>query len=198
MFSSALFAFVSLSLSVAAVEIQSSNSAFYNAGIQGCIAVADNADGEPLTIHNCNTENLANQDWDVAFYTRQLAGPQQIKIFGDKCIDVKGGVNADGTKLQIWSCVQGSKNQQWISLTDSTFQWSGTNKCIDLSDGKITDGNVLQLWTCDSNNSNQKWFGAPNPDTEQSAFRAVFSLPKQTEFFAGPALKSPVVKLVRI
>jgi hypothetical protein len=78
---------------------------------------------------------------------------------------VKDGVNADGTKLQIWSCVQGSKNQQWISLTDSTFQWSGTNKCIDLSDGKITDGNVLQLWTCDSNNSNQKWFGAPNPDT---------------------------------
>ncbi|KAJ7305538.1 ricin B lectin domain-containing protein, partial [Mycena albidolilacea] len=133
----------------------------YNAGIQGCIAVADNADGEPLTIHNCNTENLANQDWDVAFYTRQPAGPQQIKIFGDKCIDVKDGVDADGTKLQIWSCVQGSKNQQWISLTDSTFQWSGTNKCIDLSDGKITDGNVLQLWTCDSNNSNQKWFGAP-------------------------------------
>ncbi|KAJ7720489.1 ricin B lectin domain-containing protein [Mycena olivaceomarginata] len=137
----------------------------FNAGIQGCIAVGDNADGEPLIIHNCNTEDLANQDWDVSFFGRVPVGPQQIKIFGDKCIDVKDGVNADGTKLQIWSCVQGSKNQQWISLTDSTFQWSGTNKCIDLSDGKITDGNVLQLWTCDSNNSNQKWFGAPNPDT---------------------------------
>ncbi|KAJ7868542.1 ricin B lectin domain-containing protein, partial [Mycena olivaceomarginata] len=160
----------------------------FNAGIQGCIAVADNADGEPLIIHNCNTEDLTNQDWDVSFFGRVPVGPQQIKIFGDKCINVKDGVNADGTKLQIWSCVQGSKNQQWISLTDSTFQWSGTNNCIDLSDGKITDGNVLQLWTCDSNNSNQKWFGAPHPDTVRYASCTIFRFTtKQTKLSAGPA-----------
>ncbi|KAJ7305535.1 ricin B lectin domain-containing protein [Mycena albidolilacea] len=165
---SALLAVVSLSLSVAAVEVQSSNPAFFNAGIQGCMAVADNADGEPLIIHNCNTENTANQDWDVTFDVRTPVGPQQIKIFGDKCIDVKDGVNADGTKLQIWSCISGSKNQQWIAQpTENTFQWSGTDKCIDLSDGKITDDNVLQIWTCTDNSANQNWAGAPNPDTEQ-------------------------------
>jgi hypothetical protein len=48
------------------------------------MAVADNADGEPLIIHNCNTENVANQDWDVTFDVRTPVGPQQIKIFGDK------------------------------------------------------------------------------------------------------------------
>jgi hypothetical protein len=80
---------------------------------------------------------------------------------------VKDGVNADGTKLQIWSCVENSKNQQWISVTDGTFQWSGTNKCTDPTDGKITDGNVLQIYTCDSKNANQKWLGDPNPDNER-------------------------------
>ncbi|KAJ7865536.1 ricin B lectin domain-containing protein, partial [Mycena leptocephala] len=142
----------------------------FSAGIQGCIAVANNADGEPLVVHNCNTEDLANQDWEVTFWTPppgpiKNAGPQQIKVFGEKCIDVKDGVNADGTKLQIWTCTEGNTNQQWISVTDATFQWSGTNKCIDLTDGKITDGNVLQIYTCDSKNSNQKWIGEPNPDT---------------------------------
>jgi hypothetical protein len=58
-------------------------------------------------------------------------------------------------------------------VTDSTFQWNGTNKCIDLTDGKITDGNVLQIYTCDSGNSNQKWAGEPNPD----AARWVLCLP---------------------
>ncbi|KAJ7924181.1 ricin B lectin domain-containing protein, partial [Mycena leptocephala] len=133
-----------------------------------CIAVAENADGEPLIIHNCNTESeLTDQDWVVAFFTKENAGPQQISVFGDKCIDVTGGVNADGTKLQIWTCTEGNTNQQWISVSDFTFQWSGTNKCIDLSDGKITDGNQLQIWTCDDRNANQQWIGEPNPDTTE-------------------------------
>jgi hypothetical protein len=84
-----------------------------------------------------------------------------------ECIDVTGGVNADGTKLQIWTCTEGNTNQQWISVSDFTFQWSGTNKCIDLSDGKITDGNQLQIWTCDDRNANQQWIGEPNPDTTE-------------------------------
>ncbi|KAJ7463161.1 ricin B lectin domain-containing protein, partial [Mycena latifolia] len=91
------------------------------------------------------------------------AGPQTITIFGDKCIDVTGGVNADGTKLQIWMC-SGNTNQQWVSVTDSTLQWAGTDKCIDLTDGKITDGNGLQIWTCDSMNFNQRWVGMPDLD----------------------------------
>ncbi|KAF7373795.1 hypothetical protein MSAN_00591200 [Mycena sanguinolenta] len=174
MIRSALVALVGVTVSVAAVQIQSTNPAFSNAGIQGCIAAANNVDGSPLIIHNCNTEPLSDQDWNVTFWIpteedgpARNSGPQQITIFGDKCIDVTNGVNADGTKLQIWTCVKGSTNQQWISVTDSTFQWSGTDKCIDLTNGVITDGNVLQLWTCDSANSNQKWTGASNPDTNE-------------------------------
>ncbi|KAJ7881984.1 ricin B lectin domain-containing protein [Mycena olivaceomarginata] len=168
MLSSTALAFVGFSISAAAVQIQSFNPGFNAAGIQGCIAVAENAAGEPLIIHDCNTEpDLSNQDWTLSFFTRQPAGPQQIKIFGDKCIDVTGGVNADGTKLQIWNCVDGNTNQLWTSLNDFTLQWSGTDKCIDLTDGSITDGNVLQIWTCVSGSQNQGWIGEKNPDTSE-------------------------------
>ncbi|KAJ6465714.1 ricin B lectin domain-containing protein [Mycena sanguinolenta] len=159
---SALFALLGFCLSVASVEITSLSPSFSKAGIQGCIGAAKNADGQPLIIHNCATASTSNEDWAVSFFTgTQSAGPQPIVLFGNKCIDVPNGVNADGTRLQIWTCVKGSKNQQWISRSDSTFQWSGTNKCIDLTNGAITDGNVLQIWTCSTNNNaNQKWIGA--------------------------------------
>ncbi|KAJ6453957.1 ricin B lectin domain-containing protein [Mycena sanguinolenta] len=162
---SALITLTSLFLSVAAVEIQSDNPAFYDAGIQGCIAVTDNADGAPLIIHNCNTEDVANQDWEVEFFSIYNSGPEQITIFGDKCIDVTNGVNEDGTPLQIWTCAENNANQQWISVTNWTLQWNGTDKCIDLTDGSITDGNVLQIWTCAENNQNQQWMPEPDPDT---------------------------------
>ncbi|KAJ7813086.1 ricin B lectin domain-containing protein [Mycena olivaceomarginata] len=107
----------------------------------------ENVDGEPVVIHDCNTEDLTLQDWTATF----------------ACLDVTGGVNTLGTKLQIWTC-SGGPNQQWVNTLDGTFQWSGTDKCIDLTDGKIMDGNQLQLYTCSSTNTNQKWGSDPNPD----------------------------------
>jgi hypothetical protein len=89
-----------------------------NPGIQGCISAPTNASGAPLVIHNCNTQPAVNQDWKLNFFTKENAGPEQIRIFGNKVrgfgcpvalmlifnsqfIDVTDGVNADGTKLQI-------------------------------------------------------------------------------------------------
>ncbi|KAJ6476834.1 ricin B lectin domain-containing protein [Mycena sanguinolenta] len=183
MFSSALFlALAGFSASaVAQSSIKSFNPAFSKAGIEGCIAVENNADGEPVVIHNCNTENAVHQQWLVSFYTRQDGYPGPIKIFGDKCIDVTGGVNADGTKLQIWTCGEGNPSQQWVSVKDNTFQWVGTDKCIDLTGGSISDGNVLQIWTCDSNNDNQGWTSGPGPVTNQpiTLFASTFSATQQ-------------------
>ncbi|KAJ7285915.1 ricin B lectin domain-containing protein, partial [Mycena rebaudengoi] len=142
----------------------------FNAGIQGCISAANNVNGAPLVVHNCNSGNLANQDWTLEFGGRTSTSPEPIKIFGDKCIDVTGGKNADGTKLQIWTCT-GGPNQSFISGTDGTFRWVGSNKCIDLTDGKTADGTQLQLYTCGGANggvnSNQVWVGASNPAKTQ-------------------------------
>ncbi|KAJ6517463.1 ricin B lectin domain-containing protein [Mycena vitilis] len=161
----------------------------FSAGLQGCIAVESNTDGAPVVIHNCNEDNGDNAvyNWNVSFFDRQNAGPQAIQVHGDKCIDVTGGVNADGTKLQIWTCVEGSKNQQWTSVTDGTFQWSGTNKCIDLTGGAITDGTQLQIWTC-TDGSNQKWVGTSDPDNQQCVPAAI--IPQQAPYsqkFPGPS-----------
>ncbi|KAL0565561.1 hypothetical protein V5O48_016462, partial [Marasmius crinis-equi] len=122
-----------------------------------CISIASNVPGAPVVVHDCNEEDSSMHNWDFTRFTSQNAPPQALKIFRDKCLDVPDGKNADGTKLQIWTCENGNRNQLWISATDFTFQWAGTNKCIDLTDGAINDGNQIQIWTCDSNNSNQKW-----------------------------------------
>ncbi|KAJ7054559.1 ricin B lectin domain-containing protein [Mycena amicta] len=141
-----LLLFPFLALSTAGVQIQSLNPAFADANLQGCIAAPSDTNGAPLVIHNCNTEALANQDWQVNFFMRQDVGPQQIKVFGNKCIDVTNGVNAAGTLLQIWDCSStGNPNQQWISVTDNSFRWNGTEMCIDLTNGSILDNTQLQL-----------------------------------------------------
>ncbi|KAJ6553201.1 ricin B lectin domain-containing protein [Mycena capillaripes] len=163
MISSTLIALSAFIVSVTASQLQSQNPAFFNAGIQGCISAAENKDGEPLVIHDCNTENLANQDWQATFAFKGDTAPSPIKIFGNKCIDVPNGANADGTKLQIWTCT-GGPNQQWVGTLQNQFRWNGSNKCIDLTDGRIADGTALQLFTCTAGNTNQEWFGAPNPD----------------------------------
>jgi len=36
-----------------------------------------------------------------------------VQVFGNKCLDVTDGVNADGVKMQIWSCWGQNPNQQW-------------------------------------------------------------------------------------
>ncbi|KAF9254892.1 hypothetical protein L218DRAFT_967776 [Marasmius fiardii PR-910] len=122
----------------------------------GCIIASSNAAGAPVVINQCDVD-LVKEDWDYTGIVQNPL-PQPLKVFGDKCLDVKDGVNADGTKLQIWDCVPGSTNQLWIHRNDDfTLQWAGTNKCVDLTDGSLEDGNVLQIWTCDSTNYNQKW-----------------------------------------
>jgi hypothetical protein len=161
--STSLVALSAVVLSASAAQIQSRNPSFFNAGIQGCIAAPDNANGAPVVIHNCNTEDVTVQDWTATYAIRGNTEPAPITIYGNMCIDVTGGTNADGTLLQIWECT-GGPNQQWVNTLDYTFQWSGTDKCIDLTNGALTDGKQLQIYTCTSGNSNQIWGSAPDPD----------------------------------
>ncbi|KAF7297411.1 hypothetical protein MIND_00974700 [Mycena indigotica] len=152
----ALVITLSLAIAVSAAQIQSANPSFTAAGIQGCVSVQDNVDGAPVTIHDCNRGDSATYDWEVNYLTSQPATSQQIKIHGNKCLDVKDGANKDGTDVQIWTCNENNANQQWVWNLDSTFRWGNTNKCLDLRDGRITDGTPLQIWTCNGG-SNQAW-----------------------------------------
>lgn len=69
----------------------------------------------------------------------------QIRIYDNKCLDVKDGVNASGTKLQIWTCGTNNPNQQWEINGDQTVSWAGRNKCVDLTNGNTANGNQVCL-----------------------------------------------------
>ncbi|KAJ6487771.1 ricin B lectin domain-containing protein, partial [Mycena sanguinolenta] len=126
-----------------------------------CITAAENADGAPLVVQPCSAIASPNQEWKVSFFSEESSVPAPMVVLGDKCIDVTNGADANGTPLQVWTCVDGSTNQQWISVTDSSFQWSGTDKCIDLTNSNTANNTVLQIWTCEhSTNRNQEWFKA--------------------------------------
>ncbi|KAF9268473.1 hypothetical protein L218DRAFT_917234 [Marasmius fiardii PR-910] len=172
---STLLAFTTTIAVVTAYQLQSNFDGFYTAGKQGCVSASDNSDGAPVVAHDCNDEDPSKHSWEVTLTAseNEKRGAQQIKVYGNKCLDVKGGVNADGTKLQIWTCSTGNTNQLWVPLdginyNDFMFQWAGTDKCIDLTDGSTNNGNPLQIWTCDSNgeNQHQKFSGQKVPNTE--------------------------------
>ncbi|KAG7087986.1 hypothetical protein E1B28_012025 [Marasmius oreades] len=149
-----LYAFVTVAT---ASQIVSNSPAFTAAGRKGCITASSNADNAAVVIQDCNT-TVAGQDWA---YTPLSGALQQLRVLGDKCLDVTGGVNADGTKLQIFTCTTGNTNQLWLNFGDHTFQWSGTNKCVDLTDTNTNNGNQLQIFSCTPGNTNQQWTDQP-------------------------------------
>ncbi|KAK1216245.1 hypothetical protein PQX77_021119 [Marasmius sp. AFHP31] len=143
-----------VSLSVALVnaqsptlQIQSMSLALEAEGRQGCISASDNVDGAPVVFHDCNTEDLAKHSWVyqpwVPNRVSTPSGPQPIKAFGDKCLDVK--------------------DVDFEPRSDLQLGWNGH---IDLTDGSVADGNQLQLWTCATQNDNQKFWGKKVPNTE--------------------------------
>ncbi|KAK1235957.1 hypothetical protein PQX77_000802 [Marasmius sp. AFHP31] len=160
----------------AGVQLENSDSSH-----EGCVAASSKNTGAPVIYHDCLTGDASNYDWDIQDFPVDPT-PQQVKLFGTdlasrnacnkcsiQCLDVKDGLNADGTKLQLWTCTSGNTNQLWSHTSSlGTWQWAGTNKCIDLTDGLKTDGNPIQIWTCDSSgtNRNQMFPGRTVPDTQ--------------------------------
>lgn len=75
-----------------------------------CLTAEGLDNGASVNIEPCQA--LANQAW--------LFTGGAVTIFnGSKCLDVKDGVDADGTQVQIWDCVAGNTNQQWYYTGDN-------------------------------------------------------------------------------
>ncbi|WP_285743066.1 alpha-L-fucosidase [Lentzea sp. NBRC 105346] len=80
------------------------------------------------------------------------SGPVASGLAG-KCLDVNGGSNADGTRVQIWDC-NDTAAQNWTVAPDGTLQAFG--KCLDIYGGGSANGSVVQLYTCNGL-AHQKW-----------------------------------------
>ncbi|KAF8629590.1 hypothetical protein AX15_003336 [Amanita polypyramis BW_CC] len=118
-------------------------------GLNGgkCLTAASNNNGAAVTIQGCT--GSANQNW--------VFSGGQVQVFGNKCLDVTNGANADGTKLQIYTCLGGNQNQQWYYTRDNRLSWTNHGKCMDLTGGNQSDGNGIQISGCVGNDANQIW-----------------------------------------
>ncbi|KAJ7728575.1 ricin B lectin domain-containing protein [Mycena maculata] len=171
-----------------------------------CLTATSNADGAAVIIDDCGSNATSLNSWVVPNGQDEVG---TIQIFGDKCLDVTNGVDADGTLLQIWTCATGNtskslsessfsftvdllEDQMWIPIPDQSITWYNENKCVDLTNGNLTDGNRVQIWDCDDENDNQKWnsFAITTPTS------FVISLKKDTSLCVAAsanAVGAPVV-----
>ncbi|GIF98700.1 RICIN domain-containing protein [Catellatospora citrea] len=76
-----------------------------------------------------------------------------------RCLDVSGGRTEDGTKTQLWDCLN-NPAQQWRQV-GSTLVNPNSGKCLDVAGASTADGAVVRLWTC-LNNSAQQWIMQAN------------------------------------
>ncbi|KAJ8520470.1 hypothetical protein ONZ45_g2708 [Pleurotus djamor] len=74
-----------------------------------------------------------------------------------KCVDVRGGVVANGTPVQIYDC-NGTGAQNWVVQSGSTkVQLAGTNFCLDAGSAPA-NGIGMKIWTCFDNLPAQQWY----------------------------------------
>ncbi|HZF91875.1 MAG TPA: non-reducing end alpha-L-arabinofuranosidase family hydrolase [Streptomyces sp.] len=97
----------------------------------------------------------------VASAATLVANPAQAATTGavrgvgsNRCLDVPGAAQTDGTNLQIWDCHRGT-NQQW-TLTDNNQLTVYGNKCLDVPGHATTAGTRPVIWSCNGG-TNQKW-----------------------------------------
>lgn len=116
--------------------------------------------------------NYANQThtdpgsgWDWRRYKTLVDGtstapskpvPGSIIGYGNLCVDIEGGITADGTEVQLWSC-NSTNAQQWRISTARELRNPLANKCMVLGNGgAAVDGAPVWEWTC-GGQADQKW-----------------------------------------
>lgn len=138
-------------------------------GNRNCLDVpfASRANGEDLWMWQCN--GLSAQNWT---YDR---GTQQVKVFGNKCLDLENAWTRNGTPVQIWDCktywdrstsrVKALPQQRWyVSVTGQIQSAIDPTKCLDVRGWGTANRTRVQIWDCVENPviSAQKW--QVNPD----------------------------------
>ena len=94
-------------------------------------------------------------------------GDYTISSLSGKALDVAGGTNSDGTKLQVWDS-NGTNAQKWhlTHIHDRVYELSSKtgSKVIDLFNANIANGTTIQIWSR-NNTCAQQWEVVDNGDT---------------------------------
>ncbi|MCU7726376.1 ricin-type beta-trefoil lectin domain protein [Actinoplanes sp. KI2] len=107
-------------------------------------------------------DGTAVQLWDCQSYAKDqhyVWSGQTLQTLG-KCLDIAGGVNAAGTKLQLATC-NGGGYQNWVTQPDGSLRNPTTGRCIDSPSGATANGTRLQIWDCNSSGAQKFAIGTP-------------------------------------
>jgi YD repeat-containing protein len=89
------------------------------------------------------------------------AAPGSISGRGGRCLDISGGVWADGTNVQLWDCNAGNAQVWRYHSDDHTVRSPASGKCLDVSGAGTANGTNVQLWTCNAGPA-QIWLRTPD------------------------------------
>ncbi|KAF9522852.1 ricin B lectin domain-containing protein, partial [Crepidotus variabilis] len=77
---------------------------------------------------------------------------------GDKCLDVRDAVLANGTTVDVNTCSESSKTQKWVLDRGVTkVRIAGTNFCIDRGEPGYYTGVESTITQCRNDSQTQKW-----------------------------------------
>ncbi|KAH6879697.1 G-X-X-X-Q-X-W domain-containing protein [Coprinopsis sp. MPI-PUGE-AT-0042] len=94
-------------------------------------------------------------DGTIPNYQTRANNIQPFKS-NQKCLDVAGGVLANGTPVQIYDC-NGTAAQKWVIKRGGTqIKLSGTNYCLDAGSNPAS-GVKMKIWQCYDNLPAQQW-----------------------------------------
>ena len=75
-------------------------------------------------------------------------------VAANRCLDVPGASQNDGTLLSLWDC-NGGANQNWTQTSGNQLMVYGS-KCLDVPNHATASGTRVEIWTC-TGAANQQW-----------------------------------------
>jgi len=125
-----------------------------------CLTAGGSSNGASVSVQACSQASSdAQNSWIFPSGIPDSGpSPAQNVRYGNLCLDVTGGVDAAGTKAQLWTCNSGNKNQQWVINVNgntATLQWAGDNKKCLVNTAGHHDGTQASIETCSSGDPDQ-------------------------------------------
>ena len=133
-----------------------------------CLGVTSSANGTPVKSMSCTD-----------YRTKWRLENVEIRGYGGKCLDLRGGNTADGTPVQTWECL-GNSNQKWSYTTSGEIKFGSlsSNKCLTVANGSTANGAKLIIKTCDASYMQRFGMGSNNSLTYAGRCIDVPALPE--------------------
>jgi hypothetical protein len=135
-----------------------------------CVAELGPYNGAPVVQTRCDPNSKA-QRWTRIYLGGTYELLQNLESvstypYVPMCLDVTDGVNANGTKLQVWQCTNTpGMNWRFVDAYHGDYSYPLNvhtkigPKCLDVPAASLVDGAQLQIWTCTTRTMNpaQLW-----------------------------------------